>query len=309
MINNEEKKLVQELLEINKNLYSLYERLYNLELQNQTDSLEYKKVISYIKMVKEELEVEVYNKLSSLEVSKKSQIILYLKKLENKNIDILKCYLRITNSLLYQIRHDKNFTFFKELLNNIFEDINEDEEFRESANNSIYIAKEMNRILENDLDNLTLYFLEDATKVKNNDNYSSLVKIKYDFIFSKKELEDEIIEDNLKASYCSKIYTFSQIYNLEANFIDQCLAQLLHDSIRVILDKKISNKVLEHKKAYIRSLFVLMSEDELENQNYLFNKYIENKNYLIEHPNNAKKEEIIKKLFRNINKDKKLIIK
>lgn len=311
-LTNEEKKLVEELVEINKNLYSLYEKLCNLELEKTLNSLEYKKIIGYIKMVKEELELEVYNKIVNLNPQKKSEIILHLKSIKNKtNLDILKSILRISNSFLYQNRHQSNFKILNDTFDKLCKNQNLNKELIEGLNESIYICGEFHKMLELDIDNLTLYLLEEEIKKENN-NYASLIKIKYDLLFTKKELEDEIISNDLKSYSFPKIFVFGQMYNLNPNFIklitDQYLSSILHETIKYILDTNISDKLLNYKKIYIRSLFLLMSKEELENENYLFNELIENKEYLMNHPDNTKKEEIIKKLFRNIDQDKRKIL-
>lgn len=307
-LTKEEKKLLEEIFEINKIIYPLYEKLCNLELKGEINSLEYKKILSYIKMVKEELEKEVYDKITKLHSNKKSQMVLSIN--PNKdNLDEMKNFLRISNSLLLQSKHNISFDYIIGLKNIISDFLNLEEESREKINNHISICREFYKTLDFEIDNLTLYFIEEEIKKENSD-YKELVKLKYDFIFTKKELEDEILDNDLKSYNNFRIYSMIQIYNIDANImkasIDKYTSDNLKKEIEEILLNNFSKNRLNYKKAYIRSLFTLMSEEELENQNYLFNQYIENKDYLINHPNNNEKEEFIKKLFKNINKDKKI---
>ena len=305
ILTNDEKKLIEEIIEINENLYYLYQKLYNLELKNQIYSIEYKKIISYIKMVKEELELDVYSKLMTLNYGKKSAIFSFLKEKEQMLNN-----LRITNSILHNLKQHLSFDTVSDIFNKVFNEFEINEDLKENVNNIIYSCSQVYATLESDINNLTLFFLEE--EIQKSNNKSSLLKIKYDFIFAKKELEDEIINNDLKAPCFPNVFMCGQIYNLEQSFIkffvDRHLSTLLDKEIEDLLDENISNKRLIYKKSYIRSLFTLMSEEEIENCNYLFNEFIESKEYLLKHPTNKEKEEIIKKLFRNINKDKRKVL-
>lgn len=307
-LNQEVKKLIDELIKVNQNIYSLYEKLYNLELENKIDSLEYLTILSYIKMVKEELEVDLYNKFISLDYEVKSNILDYLKKKESNLID-LKSNLRITNSILYDLKYSFSTHVVADVFDKVFDEFNLNSDFKESIDNSVYSCSEVHTTLESDLNNLTLHFLED--EIQKSSDKKSLLKTKYDFIFTKKEYEDELIGNNFKPSIYPKVFTCGQLYNLDLDFIknvvDRYLNILLLREFNDILGKNNSKKQLIYKKAYIRSLFTLMSEEELENQNYIFNELLENEEYIKEYPNNQENEEILRRLFRNINNDKKKV--
>ena len=307
-LNQEVKKLIDELIKVNQNIYSLYEKLYNLELENKIDSLEYLTILSYIKMVKEELEVDLYNKFISLDYEVKSNILDYLKKKESNLID-LKSNLRITNSILYNLKYSFSTHVVTDVFDKVSDEFNLNSDFKESIANSVYSCSEVHTTLESDLNNLTLHFLED--EIQKSSDKKSLLKTKYDFIFTKKEYEDELIGNNFKPSIYPKVFTCGQLYNLDLDFIknvvDRYLNILLLREFNDILENNNSKKQLIYKKAYIRSLITLMSEEELENQNYIFNELLENEEYIKEYPNNQENEEILRRLFRNINNDKKKV--
>lgn len=307
-LNQEVKKLIDELIKVNQNIYSLYEKLYNLELENKIDSLEYLTILSYIKMVKEELEVDLYNKFISLDYEVKSNILDYLKKKESNLID-LKSNLRITNSILYNLKYSFSTHIVTDVFDKVSDEFNLNSDFKKSIDNSVYSCSEVHTTLESDLNNLTLHFLED--EIQKSSDKKTLLKTKYDFIFTKKEYEDELIGNNFKPSIYPKVFTCGQLYNLDLDFIknvvDRYLNILLLREFNDILGNNNSKKQLIYKKAYIRSLFTLMSEEELENQNYIFNELLENEEYIKEYPNNQENEEILRRLFRNINNDKKKV--
>ncbi len=200
---------IQDLTKITNSIYALYQKLYNLEINGNFDTEEYKEMLEYLNIA-----IEVENR-KYREIDKKSaqKIIYYL--LE---------YYQIHNvglTLDNVITFDDNKLIFrriiKYLLFNSFCDVkiinflyceNENTsalELEGEPEDDFYIQVSKNNLLieiEKDIVKIFLTFVQDFYDSTNKKFEDYLVKTKYNVSFLHKNFEKEFIGNKFQMPYC-----------------------------------------------------------------------------------------------------------
>lgn len=267
---------LQELITLSEKLLKIYDKLYNLEIKNKKDSLEYQKNISYLNLLTE-LEDEIYPNLSNEDI----EMYINLIKETNNNITLSdfnviinsknNTYLlkRILNRLRletksrlitsFQLNND-SFTANQLLLNQfIYEDIlnafifetnlfiphTDIQEYKDALHMIKYIVSFLNKNIENKLKNNfnipnRYYLISNIAAYQydmENRDYKKLIQRHY----------LEYINREIREIGKSDIYNSSYSYEKYKGILQRNLlrAYLALDRENILLKKKICDKIME----------------------------------------------------------------
>jgi len=298
----------------------IYNKLYELEINNQKDTDEYKKQLSFLNIAID-LENRLYNKLN-FDEDKTSATIKYLVKFEfhkdyiaeeecllnqdYKNINIL----RITRKLLNKLESTEKG--FKEIY------LDNDEEF---IGNSLIFVQKQTKILKEiskDIYNSYLLFLKEYINDKNNSLYKNdFIKSKYIFSFIYENIEDQMLKNNyeisddlyLSSRFLSDIFGVSlDMYNyMKDNYSQKVLEPYISDFIK-IRDLDYNNKrnyiCAIFNCCYIRACLLNMSDEAINDANYEFHELIESEEYIKNYSNEKISENLIIECFKKVKTDR-----
>ena len=285
--NLEDFQSLESLLQLSTDISNIYDKLCELEINNQKDSNIYTNLLEKLKKLVEK-ETKEYRKKNFTH----EQCIKYLKLFESKT-EIPCTDNRITISLKYN-----NHKIIRRIMNNLLDILNENKGFHQMVlENGIEkdiskiiehitqkdIIKEIEKSskiqssLENDIHNIFLSILEESITYPSNKNHKNdLIRAKYCAIFTHKKLESLHIENNFNIS--NNIYTSSQMINelLQEPEISykllkhMRLVSMAKYDINVLLN--ICDKEYEDSKTsvnailtacHIRALLSLMEQDDV----------------------------------------------
>lgn len=325
--NNEfDLNLLEALIKNSESIKVLYDKLYNLEINNQKNTDEYKKILKYL-IIAKEVEVQIYDN-AGLDYDKCSLMVNYIidnitskQFLSNEESLILQDYRgislrRIINSLLYKMRVDYTDIGDKicNSIGSLFTKmgINDPESF---INNSVSHTLKFQVDFENNLTSSYILYLEEILQDKVNQKYrEEIIKSKYYTTFINAQLEDEMILYNFGAF--DKLPLFNAKYSYEDKNVHYMLAnsyasddaihhigELLELSDKDYLDDKNKlNSLL--RECMLRSTFRFISDEVLIDINDRFNSLINGDIYNMSHKNDHIGIDKVKNCFRLIRKDK-----
>lgn len=315
-LTKEDYKIIEEIVKTTEIIDNLYNKLYELEQNNQKNITEYSKNIDYLKMTIEELEDKQYNSLN-IDLSKGFTIIAYLSDnllhplvqtnyiLNQFNTDN-RIFERITTTILSNSM--KNLSDVKKIIKqnlNMFP--NDSSEISNIIENGLNNGSQINSSIDKDYKKLILILLDNEIQKD-----ETLLKFKYNFIFVNKDIERELlnnklnINDNLARNLSiTSIFlgmddTTTSIVNdfkLTELFIAQVDYLLNIDDIDYLNNNKLTSIIM-------RSLLSLMSEEQIYECNYNFYELIESKKYKDKHTNNRNREDLIISVFKKIKNDR-----
>lgn len=254
---------IQDLTKITNSIYTLYQKLYNLEINGNFDTEEYKEMLEYLNIA-----IEVENR-KYREIDKKSaqKIIYYL--LEYYQIH------NIGLTLDNVITFDENKLIFrriiKYLLFNSFCDAkiinlllceNENTsalDLEGEPEDDFYIQLSKNNLLieiEKDILKVFLTFVQDFYDNTDKKFEAFLVKTKYDMSFLHKNFEKEFIGNQFQIPYCK--FLNSKLLSEMENFYQSDYEQQASLYAKTIASYHI-NKLLKLKSQKFRNVETIVS--------------------------------------------------
>lgn len=330
-MNEKDFKNIADILEVSKQINELYEKLYNLEINNMKDSSEYYNLLNYLKTTIN-IENKLYNN-TCVGANKAKSWFDYI--LNNKVPENL---LSNFESIILQ-KYDYNE--YRRMLN-FLDKKYETEEKTTIQNLPIELSKMFDKLKKEfddriDISYVDLYSIlyfelnKDIIKTyisilkiyinqeKNKNVKNKLIKSIYDIAFISKNLEQDIIENKFElfnplyitSGFVSDINNISRHeYNIfkKNNIKDIANYQIAFLLNICDIDYNSINKYIESilRKALLRTCFTFLNENDLEDLNISFRDYIDSKNFLDKHPyDKISKSEIIN-CFKKINKDKEI---
>ena len=197
---------LQKLITLSDKLLKIYDRLYNLEISNKKDSLEYKKNISYLYLLTE-LEDEIYPTLSNEDI----EMYINLIKETNNNI---------TLSDFNVIINSKNNTYLlKRILNRLRLETKSRLITEFQHNNDLFTADQLllNQFIYEDILNVFIFETNLSISNTNKEEYKlALTMIKYIVSFLNKNIENKLKNNfNIPNKYCLISNIAANNYNIE----------------------------------------------------------------------------------------------
>ncbi len=319
---------IEAVIKITSSIDILYRRLYDLEINNQKDTDEYKKILEYLDI---SLEVEKgnYEKMN-LSANKCVLIINYLleqrmssdPKSDLETIILQEDFNRVIRRVI-SILGSKVLNDHSELQRMIPSQLIEMLQYlglqnaNELVMESIQSSVIMRQAFEKETLNTFLLFLQEVLEDKNYLSFRNrLLKAKYDIIFVNKDIESEMLISNFNVMnflFNSKITADflsldSNLYKILKNgygvkISTYQIAELLELSD---MDYSSQNTALASilRQLYMRSGFLLLDDEVISDVNYEFHEFVENPNYLNKHKEDKISISVIIQAFRKIKKDR-----
>ena len=220
---------LQELIILSEKILKIYNKLYNLEINNLKNKDEYKINIKYLNLLIE-LEDEIYSNLSDKDIS------LYIDIIKQADFNIkLSDFSLIINDIhnsynLKRILNSLRFEYNKRLIIYLQKENNE-----EMANSLL-----LNQFISEDIINSYLFLIENSfSKIKNMEYKTSLKMIKYIFSYLNKYIENKY-KNNFIIS--SKIYLFSKQIANQYEINNKNYKKMLNDFYIEYINKEL-NKI------------------------------------------------------------------
>lgn len=255
-ITEEEKKLVDTLVDVTTSLYKLYQKLANLEIAGKKDSKEYKETLEYIKLATE-TEEKIYSKLD-FEYEKIIAILKYcLSTYKNANfMDDIEPLITNKNALCVQ-RRIANILTYKSL---IIDSINNPDEYSDPYEESLmsslksrYNRYKLYRLIDLDFNSLFIHYIDDLLKQSSYARFiPRFINMKYNVLFCDKYMMEQ--QPTLDFTPSSKLYIYTEAF---AN----------KHGINNEVYKKIKN-------SYNQQKLVIQIENLLSTKDYEFNERI-----------------------------------
>lgn len=313
-------ELFQELLLVTSSIQKIYHNLYELEICNKQNSEEYRKQISYLN-ISIQVEDDLYSKFDKVLAEKIYKMIYNF--LSKKNSEIVR---RILNILSDKFIFDEVSVI--ELLPDEICDSFIDSDLHEldlKVNHFITGSVEMYKILKKEALMGVLVFLQefidnkDCEKIKN-----LLIHAKYKLCLVNKNIEINLLNDEFNISNflytnSSVLASFLSINEQEYSALKETYyLQEVYKNIDELLKESDDNYNKEDTQlssvlhqCFIRSYFLLMKDESIEDANYDFHKLLEDNDYLKAHFNYKISEMKIIKCFKKVKEDrvKKIVLK
>lgn len=321
-LSGEDLKRISKILEGSKSIENLYNKLYELELDDKKDTEEYKTQIQYLRYSLD-LENRLYQN-SNFSADKCSALIKYLIKFK-LNKDYIDCEEYIINQDCNNIHILRVLRFLTQQI------VNDDGGYKElyltESDSSIFNMENLTKakqytnicnFMENDIHNLFLLFLQELIDNKNYSFYKNeFIRVKYNLSFINSKLEKQMIDNNfninrdvyLSSKLISDLYGIDlEIYNFMRDdyasaFLDTHISEFLKlgDIDYNERTKSISSMI---RSCYIKSYLLMMSDDKIYDCNSEFHEYIESEEYINKHPNDTISEKLIINCFKGVRKDR-----
>lgn len=324
-------ELIKELIRITSSVEKLYRKLLELELSGKKNTTDYQNIVCEFKASIDE-EKKVYEK-GNLNLSKCGAIIDYIAKTflpdnfkENTESIMMQDYNnKVLRRILNILKHKAilNSKSVKEMLPEEIPSLlyqigisNPGEIVSQAINSSV----ELNKAFEKDILNGFIVFLNQAINRKNNEAFKKdLICSKYYISFVNPIIEDDMMSNNFDAP---KVFYVGSRLVADLTQTDLKLYELLKNTYAIRKSTKQITKLLEMKddeysnpkniissilrQCFIRSTFLLMSDEVLSSVNNEFHDFIETEEYLKEHRNDHKGEENVIRCFKLIKYDRSI---
>ena len=326
--NIEELSQIESLLQSSTNISEIYDKLCELEINNQKDSQEYEQLLTKLKKEIDE-ETKKYKdfKLTYKQCMKyagllasQAQIHLFDTKisttLKNYNSRTVRRVLLTLASMIESSEDYQKSIIPKDVLDSILsiaKDIPK-EDFIKGFSNNIKI----NTTLNTDINSVFLSILEEAISGRANKTYrSQLIQAKYCIAFAHRELETLLLP--YKFEMTPYVYINSQIVNelLKEGAMSYDITRFVNlkskasteiNRLLGIKDQEYTNPNVNVNsiitQCYIRALLSLMTGEEVDDFNQEFHDSIESPEYLKTHPTDRISESAIMYCFKCFNRDK-----
>lgn len=322
---------LETLLEISTEISNVYDKLCELEINNQKDSNEYTILLNKLKKLIDK-ETQEYQKRNFTH----EDCIKYLKLFESK-INISAMDSRITNTLIH-----KDNRIIRRIMNNLLNILDRSKGFhqkvlevgmsspissmmenitKEELLKGIENGAKVQTAIDNDIHSMFLSILEEAISYKSNTNYKNeLIKAKYCILFAHKNMESMFIEMNFNIP--DNIYTSSKIINQLLNQTEISYKLIKHMKLKSMAKHDI-NFLLNFNDAeydnrkfffdsiitscHIRAILSLMEENDVNDFNQEIHDVLDSPKYLSKHLNDRISENIVISYFRYFKKDREKV--
>lgn len=322
---------LETLLQISKEISDIYDKLCELEINNQKDSNEYNKLLIELKILIEKEKKEYQKKKFTHE-----ECIKYLKLLEtstfipsmdnrvtttlkhNKNKIVRRIMIKLT-SILNETKgfHQRVYNIGEKLgLTNIIDGITK-EELLKGIENSTKIEN----AIEKDIHSIFLSILEEAISYKSNDKHrKELIKAKYCILFSHMDMESMFINQDFNIP--KTIYTTSKMINQLLNEAELAYKHIKYMKLKAMANHDINSLLNLFDIAYekeniafnsiitschIRALLSLMDSEDVDNFNQEIHDILDSPKYLEKHSKDRISESIVISCFKYFKKDREKI--
>ncbi len=305
---------INDLINVTMIVSRLYDDLCNLEIEGKKDTEQYSKFFNCLDVALN-TEKNQYDKCN-LTFPKTVSIINYLL--------FEKFRSRAQNDIEYVVNLDYKEKVLKRILNMLVSiiaptksNIKEILTTTDSKLNAFYSAIEIDKALEKDILNNYIYILSEKSLKENSLSIKkNLIVSKYLVAFINQDIERNLISSNfesLDTMYISAKF-LSDYIKIEKDKYDEIKKsygmKLVEYQILRLLnigdidydDVIKSSSILS--QCMIRSIFLLLDEESLENLNYDFNKLIESKEYWNRHSKDEMGRQLVVNCFRSIKKDR-----
>ena len=327
----DELTIIEEFLKSSQNIKNIYDKLEQLDKNDQKNS---KKYITLINKLKQEIKKEnIKYKKASLTTKQKNKIIELLSTNPNStkkdNIDTIinqqdndlitrRVFNILVNQTVTNIDYNKKNipTELLKILNSYGLSINENISYKETNNyTQIQLA------ISNDINLVFLSILQENINLCKYSQYkNNLLKSFYSTLFINKNIEEQLINNNFNID--NNIYTSSKIINdlLKSNstIYNIITSILIKPQLNLHITNLLKIKDSEYNypsiyiysiltECYIRSLLTFLTQDQIHYLKKQFQNLITNTTYS---KDNKSSQEIIINCFKNtkIDKSKKRII-
>ncbi len=323
---------LNELIKTTSSIDKLYERLAELEINNQKDSEEYSKLLEYLK-ISLEVEEELYSK-ENLTVTKCQNLTEYIAKhFFNDSFDEDIEYLitqdqrsRVMRRILsYFVKiivyNDKAYVeMVPESVKNFLESVG-DSNAEDTISSAIYQNTEIYKSLNKDLFHIFVALIDEYSKIKTNSSIrDNLVRAKYQTSFINKEIEKEMLETDFETSETITISSpfvslitdaGKELYDILRNRhcydeASEQIARILDIENHDYADPEKRTSIIL-RQCYLRACLALLDEEKIETIDSIFHHLLEDKNYLKFSKLNSKSEMAVSFCLRKVNKDKERI--
>ncbi len=318
---------IESLVKTISSIDNLYNRLYDLEVNNQKETEEYQRLLKELisEVNNEEKQYNEYN----LDFDKCTAWLNYLSGSELSNISMTdfesivnqnysdRIIRRITKVLIKKIISD--YQKIKEMLPEEITSIINELDFPnkdEIISQSIYSSTEVQLTIEIDILMAYLTFLEDYLN-KNEPYRLDLISSKYNAAFINKDIEKTMISNNFNIP--SELYINSKFvadltkmnplaYDLT---IGHHATKVATNQIVQIIeindtDYKIPKRAVTSilRQCMMRAAFLFMDNESISGVNSIFHEVIESEIYLSKCPNNTITESAVINCFKSIKRDR-----
>ena len=307
------------LLKVTKSIYSLYNKLYELEIEGKKDSEEYDKVLEYLNL-SIEVENNIYKEFNNFfkTISLIDNIIkdlpkkynFYTESIIKRDLDrniVQRILITLINrafteeDCIYETFID-NIGYYNELICGDLDNL---------LDKSVEKTLKMFKAIEKDYFNIFLYFLNEVKESAYEETFNNaLIKAKYDLSFLNRNIENDLINMRfelpdkiiMNSKFISENITFNnRNYNYMKNVIgkykaDYNIHELLkqYDSDYSNEDCLISNFI---RQLFLIASLILVSKKCIEQINNDFNKVIESDEYLKYHSDDKLSQNYISNLI------------
>lgn len=305
---------------------SLYTKLYEMEINNQKDSANYKKHLDYLN-ISLDIEKNAYNKMR-LSPNKHLSLLKYI--FEEKipsdfgpNIDVLikqapfdRIIRRIIGKMSYKIMGDYNC--FEKISPDLTAFLAEIGINKKTVETSLINNNEINDSFKRDVLNYFMTFNQETIDSnKNNILRNGLIKAKYDLSFVEVEIEEISIQNNFNVD--KKLIANSKLtadlLNLNSDLYslmkDYYGINIVHKQIDDLLDMydadyiENSNAIKSIlKQSYLRAGFLLLSDNEISDINGYYHEVIDSTEFDKTHGEDKIGSSVVLEAFMKIKKDK-----
>jgi hypothetical protein len=316
---------VKSLIRLTKLLFSIYNRVYNLEINGtkQKDIKKYEKEMKLLIATSKNINdfyyplslnldtiVEIRNYMTKVASDPlRVETMNFEKNMSQKDINsiIVKIILHIDNIInrysnyYYDISKEIS-DIYKYRVMDIYDYVN-----AEILKNYLILIQ---KYIDNGLDSIK--------KIININMIDSkkLTKVKYDNAFLNFEIEKYMTDSNFEVSNLIFLDSKDKLdkLNIESNIYNEIRNERIVKAINTKIKKILSGKKdfeievatlnLFYDYCYLRSLLVMVDEEVIADINDWFHDYITSPKYAKDFKNNSVNEKIVTEAFKSVNKDK-----
>ena len=317
-----ELQIIESYLKSSQKINIIYEKLYQLDINNKKNSIEYQNLI---KELQKEINIETQKyQNSNLTTEQNTKIIELISTSNTNKTDSISTIInqydfdlisrRVFNILTNQIITNIDYTINKKDIQSL-EFLNT---FELSTNNNTYNEisnyTKIQIAINNDIKLIFLLILQETLNLCKYSKYKNdLLKSLYSTSFINKEIEQELINNNFTLP--NNIYLSSKlindllksnnnIYNIITTILVEPLTEQNIFNLLEIKDNEYNNQFINIKailtECYIRALLTFLNEERIKYQQNKFQHILSNNKYL----NNIISIDIINNCFNNIKYDK-----
>ena len=286
-------KWIEKIINITKHIDTLYTELYQLEINNKKDTVEYKEILdnlnSFIK-----LEEKTYKSINITSfICEEFTIYILMNYLDPSFFS--KYYRKDIETIMNQ---DYSNRIYIRILNQMHNNIT-------NLNNKSNIDNQISQIYNRDLLALYLFFLEEIKNIEPLSMFKeSFINQKYNISFINKAIESEMFYNNfiIPDTYYSIIHLFKD-KNIETDKYKEMIKRQI-DEIMKLSNMDYNNDISTissiFRQCLIRSILLTMNDEDINDIESYFNKTAQDSI-------NNRSKDFIDNCFKSISSDKSKI--